>query len=172
MLSLVYYCFQSPSGRWVSNTPTCWNMYWFSILSVSVLATASLGLATPLSSLGHMRVKHSWGSVPEKWEFQGHCHVGTTIDLSIALKPHRENALIDALYEVSDPTHSSVFTSHFFRVLHMHIRCATDMAFTCPRSKSQSLSLLIRTHSTSSLPGLLITVFNLLRSLSRMAEVG
>jgi tripeptidyl-peptidase-1 len=28
---------------------------------------------------------------------------GTTIDLHIALKPERENALIDALYEVSDP---------------------------------------------------------------------
>ena len=84
-------------------------MYWFSILSVSVLAAAPLGfaLATPLSPRwDYMRVKHSWGSVPEKWEFQGHPPVETTIDLSIALKPHRESALTDALYEVSDPAHT------------------------------------------------------------------
>ena len=29
--------------------------------------------------------------------------LGTTIDLHIALKPERENALIETLYEVSDP---------------------------------------------------------------------
>ncbi|KAF8491623.1 subtilisin-like protein [Russula emetica] len=81
-------------------------MYWLSLLSVTALA-APLGLATPLSPpWDDMRSKHSWGSIPEKWECQGHPPVGTTIDLRIALKPHRESALIDALYEVSDPNHS------------------------------------------------------------------
>ncbi|KAF8491624.1 subtilisin-like protein [Russula emetica] len=82
-------------------------MHWLSVLSA--LATVPLGLATPHSPRwDHMRVKHSWDSIPDKWECQGHPPVGTTvtIDLRIALKPHRESALIDALYEVSDPNHS------------------------------------------------------------------
>ena len=82
-------------------------MYWFSVLSVSVFAAIPLGLATPISPRwDDMRVKHLWESVPEKWESQGQPPVGTTIDLRIALKPHRENALTDALYEVSDPAHT------------------------------------------------------------------
>ncbi len=34
-----------------------------------------------------------------------HSPTGTTIDLHIVLKPQRENALIDTLYEVRDPRH-------------------------------------------------------------------
>ena len=80
-------------------------MYCLSVLSITVLA-ASLGLATPLSPRwDDMRVKHSWPSVPDKWECQGHPPAGSTIDLRVALKPNRESALIDALYEVSDPKH-------------------------------------------------------------------
>ena len=60
-----------------------------------------------------MRVKHSWGFIPEKWECQGHPPAGTTIDLRIVLKPHRESALIDALYEVSDPNHSKCVSIPF-----------------------------------------------------------
>ena len=52
-----------------------------------------------------MQTKHSWNTVPENWESSGHPPSGTTIDLYIALRPHRENALIDVLYEVSEPTH-------------------------------------------------------------------
>jgi tripeptidyl-peptidase-1 len=108
-------------------------MHWFSVLSV--LATVPLGLATHLSprwddtrvkhSRGSthlsprwddMRVKHSWDSIPDKWECQGHPPVGTTIDLRIALKPHRESALIDALDEVSDPNHPKYVCSHCFSV--------------------------------------------------------
>ncbi|KAI0271753.1 subtilisin-like protein [Russula aff. rugulosa BPL654] len=80
-------------------------MRWLSVLSV--LVTVPLGLATPLTPRwDDMRVKHSWGSIPNKWDCQGHPPTGTTIDLRIALKPHREGALIDALYEVSDPNHA------------------------------------------------------------------
>jgi hypothetical protein len=53
-----------------------------------------------------MRVKHAWHAVPDNWESLGRPAAGTIIDLYIALKPHQESALIDALYEVSDPDHS------------------------------------------------------------------
>ncbi|KAF8264385.1 peptidase S8/S53 domain-containing protein [Lactarius quietus] len=49
---------------------------------------------------------HAWNHVPENWMNVGHPTTGTTINLYIALRPHRESALIDALYEVSDPSHS------------------------------------------------------------------
>ncbi|KAF8271680.1 subtilisin-like protein [Lactarius quietus] len=52
-----------------------------------------------------MHTVHSWKNVPENWVNLGHPSVGTTINLHIALRPHRESALIDALYEVSDPSH-------------------------------------------------------------------
>ncbi|KAF8263253.1 subtilisin-like protein [Lactarius quietus] len=60
--------------------------------------------STPLGPLwDNMQVKHTWNAVPANWECLGPPPSGSTIDLHIALKPHRENALIDALYEVSDP---------------------------------------------------------------------
>ena len=72
-------------------------MYWLSVLPV--LAAFSLGLATPTSPRwDDMRLRHSWDSIPEKWECEGLPPAGTTIDLRVALKPHRENALSDALY--------------------------------------------------------------------------
>ncbi|KAH9160723.1 subtilisin-like protein [Lactarius sanguifluus] len=52
-----------------------------------------------------MRTKHSWKTIPENWESLGLPIADTTIDLYIALKPYRENALVDALNEVSDPRH-------------------------------------------------------------------
>ncbi|KAI9454060.1 subtilisin-like protein, partial [Lactarius psammicola] len=59
--------------------------------------------ATPLTpSWDDILVKHTWSDVPPNWETLGHPPAGTTIDLHFVLKPHRENALIDALYEVSD----------------------------------------------------------------------
>ena len=79
-------------------------MRWFSALSVFV--AASIGLASPtVRRWDDMKVKHSWGSIPEKWEYYGHPPDHATIDLRVALKPHREVALVDALYEVSDPDH-------------------------------------------------------------------
>ena len=93
-------------------------MYWLSVLPV--LAAFSLGLATPTSPRwDDMRSKHSWDSVPEKWECEGHPPAGTTIDLRVALKPHRENALIDALYEVSDPGHLKYVSIPVFLFVHL-----------------------------------------------------
>ncbi|KAH8989266.1 subtilisin-like protein [Lactarius akahatsu] len=69
-----------------------------------LLSTAPLGgIAT--SPWDDMRLKHSWKTIPENWESLGLPTAHTTIDLYIALKPYRENALIDALNEVSDPRH-------------------------------------------------------------------
>jgi tripeptidyl-peptidase I len=88
-------------------------MYWFSILSA--FAAVPLGFTIPTSPRwDDMRSKHSWDSIPEKWEFQGHPPAGTTIDLRISLKPHHENALIDALFEVSDPSSSKYVSIHLF----------------------------------------------------------
>ncbi|KAH9057769.1 subtilisin-like protein [Lactarius vividus] len=78
-------------------------------LSVLVTLSAPLlcGFATPLTSQwGGMKVKHAWDAVPKNWESLGHSSNETTIDLHIALKSHREDALVEALYEVSDPGHS------------------------------------------------------------------
>ena len=48
---------------------------------------------------------HAWKRVPENWVNLGHPAADTTIKLYIALRPHQESSLIDALYEVSDPNH-------------------------------------------------------------------
>ncbi|KAH9049738.1 subtilisin-like protein [Lactarius hengduanensis] len=80
----------------------------YHLLSVlSVLAAILFGsLAKPFSPRwDDMRTKHSWNAVPETWESLGNPLSGTTIDLYVALKANRENALIDTLYEVSDPNH-------------------------------------------------------------------
>ncbi|KAH8990641.1 subtilisin-like protein [Lactarius hatsudake] len=70
-----------------------------------LLSTVPLGgIAT--SPWDDMRSKHSWKTIPENWVSLGLPIADTTIDLYIALKPYRENALVDALNEVSDPGHS------------------------------------------------------------------
>ncbi|KAH8994692.1 subtilisin-like protein [Lactarius hatsudake] len=77
------------------------------VSALSVLAAILLGsLAKPFSPhWDDIRIKHSWNAVPENWESLGNPLSGTTIDLYVALKAHRENALIDTLYQVSDPNH-------------------------------------------------------------------
>ncbi|KAI9442953.1 peptidase S8/S53 domain-containing protein [Lactarius indigo] len=73
-----------------------------SVLSV-LGAVPFADFATPLPPPWHdMRVKHTWNTVPPNWEALGHPPDGTTIDLHVALKPHHENVLSNALYEVSD----------------------------------------------------------------------
>ena len=147
-------------------------MYWLSVLSV--LAAIPLGLATPISPRwDDMRLKHSWESIPENWECQGHPPVGTTIDLRVALKPHREDALIDALHEVSDPRHLKyVFIPLLLRDVAHTTVYLKDTVRTYPRSKLPSSSLRTRTHSSSSAPGLHTMRFHLLRFRSRMAGIG
>ncbi|KAH9053377.1 subtilisin-like protein [Lactarius vividus] len=79
--------------------------YWLYALSF-LTATPLANFATPLSPWGNVRVKHAWSSIPVNWDTLGCPSAGTTIDLYIALNPHQETALIDALYQVSDPKHS------------------------------------------------------------------
>ncbi|KAH9025380.1 subtilisin-like protein [Lactarius pseudohatsudake] len=78
--------------------------HWLYALSF-LTATPLADVATPPAPWGDMRVKHAWSSVPANWETLGCPPAGTTIDLYIALNPHHDNALIDALFEVSDPKH-------------------------------------------------------------------
>ena len=77
------------------------------LLSGSVLTAAFLiDLKTTLpSAWDNMLIKHKWDFIPDNWAALGHPPNGTTIDFHIALKPKRENALIDALHDVSQPGH-------------------------------------------------------------------
>ncbi|KAH9168156.1 subtilisin-like protein [Lactarius sanguifluus] len=75
-----------------------------------VLSTLTAGLLGSLATAlaprwGEPKIKHAWHTIPDNWVDLGHPSAGTTIDLHLALKSHDENALIDALYEVSDPNH-------------------------------------------------------------------
>ncbi|KAH8994235.1 peptidase S8/S53 domain-containing protein [Lactarius akahatsu] len=91
--------------------------YLFSLFSVLIgLITGSLGnLTTPAApGWGDIHTKHAWKAVPMKWENLGPPPVGTTIDLRIALKSHNKDALIDALYNVSNPGHPK-YGSHLSR---------------------------------------------------------
>ncbi|KAF8263390.1 subtilisin-like protein [Lactarius quietus] len=78
-------------------------------LSVLFILAASLlgSLAAPHAlRWGGMRVMHAWSAVPHNWVSLGHPHAETTINFHLALKSHHEHALINTLYEVSDPGHS------------------------------------------------------------------
>ncbi|KAF8269943.1 peptidase S8/S53 domain-containing protein [Lactarius quietus] len=72
---------------------------WLSVLSVLSTVTLSRLAMPPAPLWGDMRVKHTWDTIPNNWESLGPPPTGTTIDLYIALRPHREDALIDALHE-------------------------------------------------------------------------
>ncbi|KAH9168728.1 hypothetical protein EDB89DRAFT_1563418 [Lactarius sanguifluus] len=63
--------------------------------------------------------KYTWSAVPSKWKTLGCPSTETTIDLYIVL--NQENALIDALYEVSDPEHPR----------HIHLTAPLAPSFTC-----------------------------------------
>ncbi|TFY59321.1 hypothetical protein EVG20_g7835 [Dentipellis fragilis] len=75
-------------------------------LSLTFLAVAAAAVASPHAPRwDDLQVKHAWNTVPANWASEGAAPEGTTIDLRIALKPHQEDALVKALYEVSDPEH-------------------------------------------------------------------
>ncbi|KAF8258720.1 subtilisin-like protein [Lactarius quietus] len=80
-------------------------MLWYRLSLFLALATAHLtNHVTPLTQQwDDKRLKHAWNVVPSNWETLGPPLSNTTIDLHFALKPHHEGALIDALYDVSDP---------------------------------------------------------------------
>ena len=87
---------------------------WLTVLSV-LSAVALASRATPPAPLwSDVRVKHTWNTVPANWESLGPPPAYTTIDLFVALKPDRKNALTNALYEVSNPRHQKhvVLTTH------------------------------------------------------------
>jgi hypothetical protein len=73
-----------------------------SFLAATSLANSTIPLIPPWDDI-HVRVKHTWIDIPPNWETFGIPPSNTTIDLHIALVPQYENALIDALYEVSTP---------------------------------------------------------------------
>ncbi|KAF8268719.1 Pro-kumamolisin, activation domain-containing protein [Lactarius quietus] len=83
------------------------SMHYLGLLVLCALAVWPLHIAatTLPQNWNNMRTKHRWNVVPDKWERIGQPPVGTKIDLRIALRPHHESALIDTLYEVSDPRH-------------------------------------------------------------------
>ncbi|KAI9435934.1 subtilisin-like protein [Lactarius indigo] len=79
--------------------------HWISVIStLSVVPFADLATVPP-PPWGDVRVKHTWDTVPANWESLGPPPAGTTINLNIALKPDRKDALIEALHEVSNPDH-------------------------------------------------------------------
>ena len=82
---------------------------WPSVISVLVISVLFAGLAchaTPFPSpWDEMLIKHKWDAIPEDWVSLGLPPNGTRIKLHIALKANRENALVDALHEVSHPRH-------------------------------------------------------------------
>ncbi|KAI0064451.1 subtilisin-like protein [Artomyces pyxidatus] len=73
---------------------------------LSIVVAVPLSVALPITPRwGDSQVKHSWVRVPRDWYCVGPAPEGATITLRIALKPHREDALVEALYQVSDPAH-------------------------------------------------------------------
>src|ERR1700761_1342848 len=110
---------------------------------LSVLTAVPLaGLATsPASDWDDMHVKHAWEAAPSNWESLGTPLPGTTIDLQVALKPDNENALIDALYDVSTPRSPKYASPTLLHAQCTHVyRCSiADMVHTYQRRRSLSL---------------------------------
>ncbi|KAF8267910.1 subtilisin-like protein [Lactarius quietus] len=77
--------------------------YRFSVLSVLAATSLDIFAAPLVPRWDDTSVKHTWHTVPSNWESLGPPASNTTIDLHIALLPQSENALIDALYQVSTP---------------------------------------------------------------------
>ncbi|KAF8265081.1 peptidase S8/S53 domain-containing protein [Lactarius quietus] len=103
--------------------------YW---LELFVLPASLTSLATVLASpWNDTYVQHRWDVAPGNWELIGPPDVGSTIDLRIALKPHREHALVEALYDVSSPGHPK----HVFHHSSMNALIVT----TCLKTRSLSL---------------------------------
>ena len=78
--------------------------HWLSTLSF-LIAVLLANFTTAAVHWDEKRVMHAWDDVPTDWESQGNTTAGAKIKLHFALKSDRENALIDALYEVSNPDH-------------------------------------------------------------------
>ncbi|KAI9438396.1 subtilisin-like protein [Lactarius psammicola] len=89
------------------------------VLAAVPLANSATSLVRPWDDI---RVKHTWNAVPSDWITLGHPPAGTTIDLHVAVKAHNENALIDALYNVSDPeSPGHVLSNTLPRTMYSHV---------------------------------------------------
>ena len=124
----------------------------FSIFLLSILVAAPLtGHKTPLPSTWvDVRVKHKWNTIPDSWVSLGQPPNDTIIDLYISLKPHRENALVDALYEVSHPRHPKhvLFSTPLLAAYSPVPFFIADMAPICQWNKLPSLLRLVPTRSS------------------------
>ena len=74
------------------------------VLSAALLVGPAVLLRAP-SPQGDMVVKHKWDVIPDNWLSLGPPPDDSTIELHIALQPGQKSALIDVLYEVSQPGH-------------------------------------------------------------------
>ena len=75
---------------------------WVSTLSF-LIALILADSATTAVHWDEVLVKHTWNTIPANWKSLGNATAAGVINLYIALKPDRESALIDALFEVSNP---------------------------------------------------------------------
>ena len=111
----------------------------------ALAAEPLLSLAKPPSRWEDMHTMHFWNVVPADWQFLGHPPTNTTIDLYVALKPYHENALINALYEVSVPGHPKHVLYHSFThaCANKYYYSGADVVHISPGSRLLSLLLLI-----------------------------
>ena len=73
-----------------------------SLFTLCFLIALLANFATAAVHWDEVLIKHTWNAIPANWECLGNATAGT-IMLHIALKSDQESALIDALYEVSNP---------------------------------------------------------------------
>ncbi|KAI9449664.1 hypothetical protein BJY52DRAFT_1192364 [Lactarius psammicola] len=76
--------------------------HWLSILLVLAAVPFGCLVTSPSPSWDDMHAKHSWEVTPVNWDSEslGSPPTSTTINPRVVLKPHRENASIDALYKI------------------------------------------------------------------------
>ncbi|KAI9431928.1 hypothetical protein H4582DRAFT_2198561 [Lactarius indigo] len=72
---------------------------WLAILTVPAIALGDF-VTAPSPCRDDMHTTHSWDITEVNWESLGNTQTGNAVNLHVALKPRRENALIDVLYEI------------------------------------------------------------------------
>ena len=140
------------SGLWNSSLSphSCFTTIDLRSLSSPPFPLAALRRASQHIGMACECQMHSLGQPP----------AGTTIDPRVSLKPHHENALTDALYEVSNPRHPK-YVHLLLRKCCTHVcRCScADTAHISPRSRSLNSPCRTMTRSSLSTPGLNTTAF-------------
>ena len=93
---------------------------WLSTLSFLIVLISNV--MTAAVHWDEVLVKHTWNTIPANWESLGNATAASVINLYIALKPDRESALIDALFEVSNPENpKQVHLALFHPCLYLHV---------------------------------------------------